>query len=210
MTVADLIIANILYLVCCIPIVTISAAQAGLFTAMRTMLDPKDDRSVAKAFFRGFRDGFVASTMAGSILLLILAALIFVFANTLAVFFAGGSLLPVILSGLAAALAYITHSLIGPFHASFGCTVGQLLRNCLLTAFAYPLRALLVAVLTALPVIVFFIRMDIVMGGIVAIIALYYSTAYLGCCSLLKKPFLRLKKSFNEANGIVEEDEDEE
>ena len=51
MTVADIIILNVLYLVCCIPVFTIGAAQAGLFTGIRVLLDKEDDSSCAKAFF---------------------------------------------------------------------------------------------------------------------------------------------------------------
>ena len=39
----DLILLNILYLVCCIPLFTIGAAQAGLFTACKVLLDKEDD-----------------------------------------------------------------------------------------------------------------------------------------------------------------------
>lgn len=209
MTLADLIILNILYLVCCIPIFTISAAQAGLFTGIRVLLDKEDDSSVAKAFFRGFSDGFGKSAVAGSILLVALLLMLYIFANVLALYLAGNSLLPVILCGIAVVFIYMAHSILGPFHASFGCTVGQLIRNAFMVAFAYPLRSLAVALLTVLPLVVFLIWPHIFIGGIIAFLAMYYSAAYLLCTSLLKKPFDRLKNSFNQAHGIGTDDEDE-
>ena len=45
MFVGDLIILNILYLICCIPIFTIGAAQAGMYTACKVLLDKEDDSS---------------------------------------------------------------------------------------------------------------------------------------------------------------------
>ena len=42
MVLADMIILNLLYLICCIPIFTIGAAQAGLYTAVRAMRDDED------------------------------------------------------------------------------------------------------------------------------------------------------------------------
>ena len=37
MFVGDLIILNVIFLVCCLPIFTIGAAQAGLYTAMKAI-----------------------------------------------------------------------------------------------------------------------------------------------------------------------------
>ena len=209
LTLADMIILNICFLICCIPIVTISAAQAGLYTGIRSITDPDDDRSVFKAFFPGFADGIVTSSIAGTVVLIAQAISVWVFFYAYYYYGSNDSLLPLILSIVLMAVIYITHSIIGPFHSRFGCTVGQLIRNAFFVAFAYPLRALAVGVLTILPLAVLFIWTQIFMGGIIAILAIYYSTAALLSSALLKKPFARLEKSFNRANGL-DEDEDEE
>ena len=107
------------------------------------------------------------------------------------------------------AAIYITHSLLGAFHSRFGCTIGQLIRNAFFVAFAYPLRSIAVGVLTLLPLAVLFIWPQIFMGGIIAILAIYYSTAALLSSMLLKKPFDRLEKSYNRALGVEDEDEEE-
>ena len=209
MTIADLVILNILYIVCCIPVFTISAAQAGLFTGIRVMLDKDDDRSVAKSFFRGFADGFGKSAIAGTILLVV-QALSLAFVTYAAVYYgAGNGILPLVLSIVLAVAVYTTHSILGPFHATFGCTVWQLIRNSFFVAFAYPLRSLAVAVLTLLPVIIFMLWPQILLGGAIAFLALYYSTAYLLCNTLLKKPFGRLKESFRAAHEEDEEEDEE-
>jgi len=62
--IADLFILNLLYLVCCLPLFTIGAAQAGLHNAVRILQDPLDGRSTVKAFFRGFKEGFGRITLA--------------------------------------------------------------------------------------------------------------------------------------------------
>ena len=51
----DLILLNVCYLACCIPVFTIGAAQAGLYSACRVMQDKTNDGSVTAAFFKGFR-----------------------------------------------------------------------------------------------------------------------------------------------------------
>ena len=53
--IADLFLCNVLYMLCCIPIVTIGPAQAGLHNAMRTLGDTEDDRSAVKQFFKGLK-----------------------------------------------------------------------------------------------------------------------------------------------------------
>ena len=73
MRLGDLILLNIVYTLCCIPVVTIGAAQAGLYTACRVMQNKEDDTSVISAFFRGFRTGFGSVTIAWGIVTLVLA-----------------------------------------------------------------------------------------------------------------------------------------
>jgi uncharacterized membrane protein YesL len=210
MTVADVIILNLLYILCSLPVVTIGAAQAGLFTGIRVLLDPEDDSSPAKAFFRGFSNGFAKITAVFVILMAVLAGLIVLMAYTLTLMLAGGSKLPFIISVIAAAVIYIIHSISGPFHATFGCTVGQLLRNSLFVFIAYPLRSLATGVLVLLPLAVLMIWPNIFLGGMVAITALYYGVAYLMIFTMMKKPFQRLKDSFYAAQNAEAQTETEE
>lgn len=208
MTVADLIILNLLYIICCIPLFTIGAAQAGLFTGIRVLLDPEDDSSVAKAFFRGFSNGFGRITVVNVILLVLLAVLGFMLANILVLMFANAasfSKLSLVICIIAMSLLYIIHTVSGPFHATFGCTVAQLFRNSLFMLMAYPLRCLASAVLVLLPLAVLMIWPQFFLGGIIAVCALYYSVAYLMIFNLMKKPFKRLKDSFYAAQNAANE-----
>ena len=63
--VTDLILLNVLYIVCSIPVFTIGAAQAGLYTAVKVMLDKEDDTSVFKAYWRGFKQASAPSPPPG-------------------------------------------------------------------------------------------------------------------------------------------------
>ena len=78
MFLGDLILLNVLYLVCCIPVVTIGAAQAGMYTACKVLLDKEDDSSPYAAFFRGFWGGFGTVTLAWGILTAVTAAVAWV------------------------------------------------------------------------------------------------------------------------------------
>lgn len=59
---SDLIIVNVLYIICCIPVVTIGAATAALYY---TTLKIAEDRgsSVVKSYFHSFRDNFRQGTI---------------------------------------------------------------------------------------------------------------------------------------------------
>ena len=206
MTIADLMIVNFLYVMCCIPIFTIGAAQAGLFTAIRVLLDPEDDSSVAKAFFRGFASGFGKITVVTLILGVLMAVVAFAIVYALAIVYAGGSKAALIACIVILCVIYIVQSVSGPFHATFGCTIKQLLLNSLFFVVAYPIRSLLCAALILVPVVVFMVWPNFFMASIIALLVLYYSVAYLTIFSLFKKPFNRLKSSFYAAHSQADEE----
>ena len=190
MTLADLIILNLMYILCCLPIFTIGAAQAGLFTGIRVMLDKDDDSSCFKAFFKGFANGFKTITVTH----MILSALCAVFGYLLIVTFGifdnyEGSLLPVGICGIGFFFCYVIHCMVGPFHATFGCTSGQLVRNGFL-------RALLSALLIFLPAGIFLLSQNLFLRVSMGLLVIYYSFAYLLVFTLLKAPFQRLKDHY--------------
>lgn len=67
---------NVLYLLFCIPIVTIPASTAGLFAVSRKYVY-RDDPRLFRTFWRGFRENFVQSSLVG--LLIAVAMLILLF-----------------------------------------------------------------------------------------------------------------------------------
>ena len=187
----DLIFLNFAYLLCCLPIFTIGAAQAGLYTAIKVLTDPEDDSSAMAAFFRGFTSGFGTVTVSWGIVTLVLALIAAAGYTALAY---GASLWVI---GIALALIALYQSLIPAFHSRFGCTIPQLLRNTFFLIMGYPLQSLLAAVLIWLPVIVFlcnavfFMELTPIWG------TLYFSTACLFAYTFLKKPFKTLIEQFN-------------
>ena len=54
----DLILLSILFLICCVPVFTIGAAQAAMHRAVVAMKDPESDYTWFRAFCMGFKDGF--------------------------------------------------------------------------------------------------------------------------------------------------------
>lgn len=200
----DLLLLNFFFLLCCLPVVTIGAAQAGLFTAVRVLSDPEDDSSASAAFFRGFVGGFGKVTVAWGILTLLIAAI--AFAGYVAIM--NGS--PVWIALVALCVCALFQSQIAPFHSRFDCTPWQLIRNAWFFVVAHPLRAFGVAILMWAPVIVVLLSVYTFMMLTPIWISIYYSTACLFSYSMMKKPFATLISHFNETHGKAEEPAGEE
>lgn len=66
---ADIIILNIIYLICCIPVFTIGAATTGLYYVMLKMVK-NEECYVVKSFFKSFKDNFKQATIIWLILFL--------------------------------------------------------------------------------------------------------------------------------------------
>ena len=71
--VADLIILNVIYLVTCLPVITIGAAGTAMYTVC-FRLGTDREGSLVKGYFRAFRDEFRQATLIWLFLLLFGAA----------------------------------------------------------------------------------------------------------------------------------------
>ena len=210
MYIADLAILNVLYILCCIPVFTIGASHAALYSAIRVLQDPEDDTSVVKAFFAAFRVGFKQITLAWLILALI-TGLMGLTTYLCFGFQAVMGSAPTWMAVIALCLSAVFMSLVTLFHSRFSCTVWQLLRNCWFLGVAHPLRTLLVTVLTWLPVILIFVFDTLTLIGTTPIWGLlYYSTAALISFAVMKKPFQTLIDQFKADHEPKKEGEEEE
>ena len=192
MKVGDMIILNFIFLLCCLPIVTIGAAQAGLYTAMKVMQDPEDDSSLVSAYFRGFKNGFLTVTLSWGLMTVALLLVTYVGA------YAAGLGLPNWICIVPVAILAWYTAQIPAFHSRFGCTAIQLIRNVWFLIIAHPLRTLGVAVVTWLPIGLLFSSCSFAFFSLIPLwFTLYFSTAASFGYSFLKKPFQVLVDHFN-------------
>ena len=191
MYIGDLIILNFLYLICSIPLFTIGAAQAGMYTAMRVLRDKEDDSSVTAAFFRGFRSGFGKVTVAWGIMTLVTLLVCYVcvcaYALKLPVWIC---IIPIVL------LAWLSAQ-ITAIHSRFDCKVLELIRNCWFLCVSHPLRTLGVTILTWLPIVIFLWDGFTFLSLVPAWCIIYFSLAFLFNQTFLAKPFDTMVKEFN-------------
>lgn len=207
--VADLAILNLVFVLCCIPIFTIGAAQAALYSGIRTLQDPEDDESPVKAFFRAFKTGFGSVTGAWLVFFLLEFLMASIIHGMLTV-----SGFPVWTAVLAIAVLMLFHAPIPWFHARFSCTAGQLIRNSFMLVIAHPIRSFLMGVLTWLPFILFLWDIPVFAAAIPAWVLLYFAVAFLLSFNLMKKPFKTLNDHYNathdEAGNLILATVDEE
>lgn len=205
--IGDLFLVNVVFLICCIPVITIGPAQSGLYNAMRVLQDPQDESSPIKAYFRGFANGFLSISIVWTLFLvfdLILfytVSMCFDYADTgvfihWAVPFAG------------LILSLILQSVTTVFHSRFQCTAVQLFRNAFLMLISHPLCSLAVAALTWAPVVLFFLAPEIFLDITPLFITVYYSIAFMFGVIAMKKPFNQLIDKFYDTDEEAEEKEE--
>lgn len=202
MTIGDLVILNILFLLCSIPIVTMGAAQAGLYTAVRVITDKEDDSSPAAGFFRGFKTGFFKITLIWIPFLLIITASLWAF------FGSTGGVKIVAFIGFCIVAIYWT--LVVMFHARFDCTPFQLLKNATLLLLAHPIRVIPATFLSWLTVLIALYDPYSFMAMGVMILSIFISLTFFLAYALLHKPFRELVEMANERLNPTPKEETEE
>ena len=205
MYVGDLIILNLLFLLCCLPVVTIGASHAALYSGIRVLQDPDDDSSPAKAFFKGFRTGLFQISLAWWILFIGVALMGFVSLQCLGYQQALGRA-PTWMAFAAMSILAVFTSQVTLFHSRFSCSAWQLIRNCWYLTVAHPLRSLVMAALTWMPLILlYFMSITTIIGATPIFLLLFFSTAALFNFAVMKKPFKTLIDYYNESNAESDE-----
>ena len=197
---ADLMLLNILAVICSIPIVTIGASASALYYAVGHLQE--DEGTPMRDFFRAFRQNFAQATVIWLILLACGAALLLATLYYLAVNMTGGVILLTI-TCLAWLLWSFLFSWVFPLQSKFENTVRNTLSNALLLSLGYFPRSLLMAVLNAVPVAVALLLPAYFLAGGIVWLGLWFALAASLNWRLLKKPLERLMA----ASEVQEQDE---
>lgn len=195
----DLILVNLLWAVCCIPVVTIGASTAALHYVTRKII-MEEEYKVVRSFFHGFRENWKQ----GTALWLVLLVLSAVFAGDLfACTRLNGWLRMVclVISVLTGLITLALETAAYPMLVRFQSSFSQLLKNALLLSMAKPLAVLANgAALAVLPVLAVFweqfrfylIPAVLLTGGILPALTAEY---------LLRRTLSRLAKAEDETQN---------
>ena len=178
---------NLLFLLCCLPLVTAGAALTALYSGWRALIKKE---ACFRAFFHCLRTGFLRATAAWLILCPPSALLLF-HTVSIAYYQVEGYLPFLIFNGLFSLLLVSITTMLFLFYSRFECTLFQLLRHAGTLTLSHPLRAALIAVLTWAPAAWVFIHpMSFFALGMLWLF-FYYSFVAFASVWIMNKPFAR-------------------
>ena len=150
---ADLVVLNLLWLLCCLPVITIGASTAALYRCTLNMVYGKGSRR-AGAFFAAFRENFRQATLLWLLLLAVLALLL---ADA---WLCWQGLIPYAFSylvGPGLVIWAFGSAYVFPLCAQFENSLGGTLKNALIFSFNHPIRSLGMVALNLLPGILWYL-----------------------------------------------------
>ena len=156
---ADLIILNILWIVCCLPLITAGAATTALYSCVLNM-DEKDEQPVFRRYFTAFSTSFWKSTAIFAVWVVLIA---FVLLNLWFYLYLLQDLDGwfLILPMIPAALLLMFSSYLFPLHARFENSIPRLLKNAFsLTVVHLPTTAVITFV-NCFPLLLLYFKTDI-------------------------------------------------
>ncbi len=157
--VADLMVLNVLTILCSLPIITIGAASSALHTILIRKVR-KEDPSLFKPFFQAFRDNFKQATLLWLPMLFVLVAITldYIFLKDLGG--VTGALITMLLA-ITAVLWQAMFVYVFPLQARFENTNRQIFKNARLMAIgAFP-RTVAMVVLSLIPLAILYFIGDL-------------------------------------------------
>lgn len=156
--VADLVILNVLWLLCCLPVVTAGASTTAMYHVVRH-LQEESISSVTRDFFRSFKSDFRQATPVYLLLLIPTAAVVM---NAWILSAQSSDVVPVYLRAIwmvSALMLTFVVSFVYPVMAYFDDTVWKTLRTAAVLAVAKLPRTVLISAINLLPIIMLFVSL---------------------------------------------------
>lgn len=145
-TIADIVILNLIYVVCCIPIVTIGAANAALYTVTMKMAR-KEAPAVLKIFFKALKNNIKTATIVWLFQLTIAGLMLFDLRLIGAFGSVAGAVTKVLLGAVLIVFLIIREYLF-PYIARFENTVMATFKNAMMLSVAHAPYTLVMAGMT--------------------------------------------------------------
>ena len=190
--VGDLIIVNVLFLVCCLPVVTVGASLAAMQKVTQAMaLD--EDNGIVKTFFRGFRENFKQATL---LWLMMLVFGVSMLCNYLLITgFIAGTLAMVLKCVLVvfSVLVLVMAVYMFPLMARYQNSLREHAANALILAVVKLPRTVALLVLCALPVVIAVISIQTFLQTLIFWLAVGFGFVSYMSSILLKPVFAELE-----------------
>ncbi len=188
----DIVLLNLLFLLCCVPIVTIGASLTALHTMTRHIV-LKEDTPVIRGFFSAFRENCKEATLCWLPLLLALAVL-WLDGAFLAQSGAGGVFMQVILVFFAI-LCLLEVLYVFPLVSHYKNTVRGHLKNGLLLSIRQFPKTVMLAATVVIPVLL------ALYGPVEAFVVIATMLIFFGCSGIALMQEMVFTKLFAEYDG---------
>lgn len=199
--------ANLLFLVMCIPVVTIGPAVCGLYSAVRYMIRQE---GWFHGFWEGFKKNFLRTTAIWLVGLGMMVYLVLNFNMALNFYNDGGSSGPMIVYIIGMLFPTTIMAALWPLNIYIPYGTADWLRNAVNTIFKAPLPVLGTAVAMWAPIGLVLYRPDLAYLVLIIIISIYFILVAFGSTLFLKDELLRqllLHRSQTENNKEENNDE---
>ena len=184
---ADLVILNLLWILCSVPVITAGAATTAFYSVLLKMAK-NEESYVFRSFFQAFRENFKQASAVSDILLAVCGTLACDFFFCRHLQNDSGNMLFVVFSVIGL-FVYLTAGYLFPVMAFFKNSTGKVFRNSFLLAAAHFPYTLLIGVFNLLPWVVLFFGEFVFAAFFDVIIG--FSLAGLANAYLFKKIFQR-------------------
>lgn len=183
---ADLILLNLLFVLTSLPVFTVGAGSAALYTLCFRMVRNRE-AGIVKAYFRAFGDNFRQGTALWLLFLLVFLPGLIYFD---AFYHMEGMLRYVFaLFLLILALAVFLAAYAFPWISQFRNSMGDVLRNCLILSLTHLPQTVCLCAINLLPWILLAVKPDFFLKISFLLVALYFSAAAYMNAALLWKVF---------------------
>ena len=181
--VGDLILLNFLWILCCLPVITIGASTTAMYSCL---LNRSIESSTVKRFFKSFASNLGQATI---LLLVEVVAFLLVYVNIRYYmnYLTESPIVMQVVLMIPSILILTVSSYIFPLQAHFANTIKQTLKNATLISIAnFPMSVLITAI-NLLPIIIILVDVGIFLKGLVFFVIMGTTTiAYVNSLLLLR------------------------
>ncbi|MCR4589353.1 MAG: YesL family protein [Lachnospiraceae bacterium] len=193
---ADLVILNLIFMICCLPVITIGASVTAL-SAITQKMSRKEEGYIVRGFFRAFKENFLQAT-AIWLILMVLSSVWVVDMRFLGNLGGGIQMAFLCLLFILGFLCFFEFIYAFPLLAKFNNTTINTMKNALLLALRYLPRTGVLILLNVLPLLAGYMFLQF---GIPFYLIMGFSVISLACSHVLKKIFDPLIKEGEENGG---------
>lgn len=163
--ITDIIILSLLWVICCIPVVTIVPATSAVYYVTLKMVR-QEDSGIIRSFFHSFKDNLKQGILLTLLFLVCGGFLYLDYMFTADMTSVVGTFLNVVFIILAVVFAIVVFYTF-PIQARFANTIGKTLKNALILAVQNKWHTLFVVAMNLIPVLVTWISVEMFLKSIV-------------------------------------------